>query len=88
MPHDNPMREGWNLDQGVLDSSGGLRVRNVDELTVGPGPEQTLYIICTPIMVRGASCKLNKFCSVPTCCGRFALTGQSEVPSEARTWWG
>ena len=67
LPHDNPMREGWNLEQLVLDAAadGGVRMRTADEFTVGPGVDQTLYIICAPIYV---SVALRATMHKPTLC--------------------
>ena len=50
-PVDNPLPEGWQQEQVVFDAAEGLRVRAVDEQTVGPGEEQTLFIHCMPIAV-------------------------------------
>ena len=52
LPHDNPCGADWHRDQVVFDSKEGLRARRTDEMTVGPGGEQNLFIICTPIFVR------------------------------------
>ena len=52
LPHENTLHDDSRTSHSVGDAPCGVRVRSIDEQTVGPGVVHSIYVLAAPIMVR------------------------------------